>query len=521
MTFKVKEEIVKTKKIAIVGGGANGVSVCNEIIDQIAETKNPESYEISLYEKTGFYGTGLAYGTSNDAHILNMPACRMSAVASNSHHFADWLSKEHESKQHPYFKTKSGPKDYVPRKVFGIYLIDIFTDALRKAEFYGIKVNVFNEQVLEIKENSEVVEITTNDWTEVYHNVILCLGNHPPTNWTELKSTYGYFSHAWPANVIIENIPKEADVCILGSSLTAVDTFITLQENGHSGSITFFSRHGLLPKVRVLNSPYQLTHLKPKKILSLTNGGRNKLCLERIASLFIAEFQSSGVKIPLLSEILSQSSKPVFEVLEHDIELAENGQLQYFSVLKAIDNVVGILWNGLCDDDKKRFDSQYKALWNAYVYPMPLQNARKLLKAMKDGQLKVKRGFKGIKFCHEKQVFELKYEDFDNSSNTNVHEIKYVINATGQGLDIKKLDNPVIQNALKTGTITAHRFGGIDVDFKSGAVRKSCGCYSEKIYALGSLTRGVHFYTNSINENAKCGKRSVTEIISKTEATFR
>ena len=58
--------------IAIIGGGANGVSVLNELVNQLSELNNSGKFKITLYEKSGVYGTGLAYGTHLDAHIQNM-----------------------------------------------------------------------------------------------------------------------------------------------------------------------------------------------------------------------------------------------------------------------------------------------------------------------------------------------------------------------------------------------------------------------------------------------------------------
>ncbi len=106
-------------KIAIVGGGANGVSVLNELVNQLTETGQSENTEITLYEKSGIFGAGLAYGTTLDAHILNMPASTMSAVGGDPEHFHEWLKKPHKRALHPYFNAQAEAKDFVPRKIFG------------------------------------------------------------------------------------------------------------------------------------------------------------------------------------------------------------------------------------------------------------------------------------------------------------------------------------------------------------------------------------------------------------------
>lgn len=508
-------------KIAIVGGGANGVSVLNELINQLSKTNPFRSFQVALYEKSGIFGAGLAYGTCLDAHILNMPACRMSAVGDEPAHFLKWLHKAYYSKSNADFTSKTKPGDYIPRRVFGMYLREIYEDSLHKAKAKGIEIDVYVEEVTDIKERNDQVEIVSTNQTRLFDQAILCLGNHTPTFGSELKGKEGYFHHAWPEKTIMENIPDDETVYVLGSSLTAVDTFITLQEKAHQGSITFFSRHGLLPKVRILNAPYKLVYLNPKNITELSDNGQKSLKLETVANLFKKEFENARVQIPRLSEILSLPQIPPVDVLKHDIELAERKSLRYFSILKAIDEVVGLIWSVLSDADKLRFDLQYRPFWNAFDYPMPLQNARKILEAMNSGQLRVISGFNGIEFCSKKRIFRLTTKELSNGASPRIHEAKYVINATGQGLELKNLNSKLIQNALKSGTISVHPFGGIDVDFNTGAVKNASGNYSNHVYAVGSLTRGVHFYTNSINENAKCGKRSVTEVIKKALMSSR
>lgn len=202
----------------------------------------------------------------------------------------------------------------------------------------------------------------------------------------------------------------------------------------------------------------------------------------------------------------------LIETLKYDIKVAEQGHVPYFSILKATDEIVGLIWKHVSVEDLKYFDKHFGVLWNAYDYPMPLQNAHRVMRSLESGQLAIESGFSHIGWDSSNEEFRLTCIDSDNESKI-VHRAKYVINATGQGLDVTKLESPLIRNALKHGTIVPHELGGVNVEFFSGAVKNSQGHYSRRIYAVGSLTRGVHFYTNSINENAKCGKRTVEAVV--------
>lgn len=503
-------------KIAIVGGGANGVSVLNELVNQLAETSNPEIFEITLYEKSGKFGTGLAYGTNIDAHILNMHASTMSAVGDQPDHFWKWLKQPHDSILHPYFNNQASADDFVPRKIFGMYLEEIYILAHQKAEKTGIKIKIVNKEATDVIDSNNDVSVFCDDKVIKYNQALLCLGNHEPTFGKELKGIPGYFHHAWPEKPMMDAIPNESDVYIIGSSLTSIDTFITLQEKGHTGKIKFVSRHGILPKVRTVAKPHVLIHLNPENILILTNHGEKKLTLDEMASLFLQEFHDADAEINSFEEPYSVLSADAKNVLKTDIEIAKKGNLNYFSVLKAVDEVIGHLWNALSAEDRKRFDAHYKALWNAYDYPMPMQNAIKIFNAMETGQLTITSGFRDIQYDQSKKIFKITCANKNHGSGQQVFEALYVINATGQGLDIIGLKSSLISNALASGTISPHLLGGIDVDYETSAVRDLHGNLSQHLYVIGSLTRGVHFYTNSINQNAKCGQRAVKTIIERT-----
>lgn len=122
-----------------------------------------------------------------------------------------------------------------------------------------------------------------------------------------------------------------------------------------------------------------------------------------------------------------------------------------------------------------------------------------------------------MKYDINDQSFVISCIGHDKTQSSVPHKTKFIVNATGQGLNLNQLEAPIIYNALESGTITPHLLGGMDVDFEDGSVKNSTRKHSERIYAVGSLTRGVHFYTNSINENAKCGKRTVTALVERAK----
>ncbi|PCI98709.1 MAG: hypothetical protein COB14_07370 [Alphaproteobacteria bacterium] len=486
--------------IAIVGGGAVGVCVFNELVDQLVQLPNPERYNITIYDKTGVFGGGLAYGTQLDAHILNMPANSMSAKSDDPQHFIKWLKEPHSNDLHSYFNIQARGNDFVPRSVFGLYLEDVLDKALDKAQEFGISTELKQDDIINIQHQDGLMSVDSSSSHQLYNQTILCLGNQPPSVGSELCATSGYFHQPWPEGELTKGIPKDSDVNILGSSLSAVDTLLTLLENGHKGPINFISRNGLLPKVRSFPKPYKLTALSLENVQLSNDNEMKKVSFEKIVELFQTELAQAGIEVPNVSIAQLQEKDSPLKILEADIQRVQEGKDNYFAVLKAVDDVASDLWHAMSLPAKQTFDEHYKTLWNMYDYAMPMQNAQKVLQALQSGQLSVRSGFNNIEYNDQEKMFVIRCSD------NEVFQSKYVVNAIGGGCDLTKMQSPLIQNALKNDVFKPHPLGGIDVDFDTGRVKDKDNNCSDILYAVGSLTRGVHFYTNSILENAKASK---------------
>ena len=73
--------------IIIVGGGASGVLLAAHLL------RNPDAdIRVTLIEKRPAFGQGLAYSTTLADHVLNVSALGMSAYADDPEHFWRWLS---------------------------------------------------------------------------------------------------------------------------------------------------------------------------------------------------------------------------------------------------------------------------------------------------------------------------------------------------------------------------------------------------------------------------------------------
>lgn len=227
---------MSTLRVAIIGAGFSGTMVAIHLLRQ------GEAVEIEMVDPR-LPGRGLAYSTTCDAHLLNVPAVRMSAFGSEPMHFLQWLQS--------HGMPSADPGMFAPRKLYGTYIQDLFEETLRSAApksklrhhftravglgFDGLSVSVFLA-------NGERISVD---------RTVLALGN-PPSR-TVAHPLRGYFTSPWQSDALTD-LDADKPVLLVGAGLTAVDAFMALLAQGHLGRIYVVSRHGKLPQA---HAPYR------------------------------------------------------------------------------------------------------------------------------------------------------------------------------------------------------------------------------------------------------------------------
>lgn len=68
--------------VAVIGAGFSGVMSAVHLARR--------GVRVRLYDGGAAPGRGVAYGTRNPAHLLNVPAAKMSALPADHDHFRHW-----------------------------------------------------------------------------------------------------------------------------------------------------------------------------------------------------------------------------------------------------------------------------------------------------------------------------------------------------------------------------------------------------------------------------------------------
>ena len=98
---------------------------------QLLHSKGP-CLDVLLIDRAGSFGQGLAYGTRDPNHLLNVSARAMSAWPNDPNHLVRWLEQNQAELAH-LLPAGADVSSYIPREVFGIYLQSILEHAAIQA----------------------------------------------------------------------------------------------------------------------------------------------------------------------------------------------------------------------------------------------------------------------------------------------------------------------------------------------------------------------------------------------------
>ena len=206
------------RTVAVVGGGCAGVLATQELLrggDRVVLIEPAEP------------GGGLAYGAARPWHLLNSRAGAMSADPDDPGHFARWAG--------------CTPDEFRPRAEYGRYLRSIFTAT---AAEHGDRLTVRRQRAAGLA----AAGVRLTDGAEVRaDDVVVATGNPAPAQPAARPDHPDYIADPWAPGVL-DAIPSDAPVLLVGAGLTAVDVALTLTADRHRDApITAVSRRGQLP----------------------------------------------------------------------------------------------------------------------------------------------------------------------------------------------------------------------------------------------------------------------------------
>jgi uncharacterized NAD(P)/FAD-binding protein YdhS len=408
----------------------------------------------------------------------------------------------------------------------GEYLKSQFDDALLRGRRLGITITVKKRrEVVDLRACGSQLYLSSvgnrgaAEASGPFNGALLATGH-----WSERRQVEHYFSSPWPAEELRSAIPPGAAVAVIGSSLSAIETALTLTADGRfirlsSGrmiyekpegcrSLTLFSRRGLLPQVRgtIGNRPNR--HFTCSRLRELIVNHRGRVRLKEIFALLDRELSEAyGASIDWRQVTAPQAAPADF--LRQSIERAlegdgAGGELVWQTVLVQIFPIVRELYLALGEEERHRFEREFTTLFFMYAATQPSINAEKLLALMEAGVVEVIRLGKGYRFVpnESSHQFEFHYKAADGQRRLAV--FPYCVDARGQPRSIDTDSSELTRNLIRRGLVqitpgdggqgTSAVGGSLLIDPLTHRIIEPHSAKNEQtdfdLFAVGAMTRG-------------------------------
>lgn len=497
---------MKPITIAIIGGGANGVASFVNLSLKLAIAPVDQPVSFILLEKSGDFGPGLAYSTKQTGHLLNTSAGLMGIFPEELLHFVEWLHENQATVQELYPDAEIHADAYVPRSLYGMYLKDVLHTYVMLARQRGIAVQLLADESVDadVSDQQVVLQLQSGGTIEA-DVVVLATGTPKASNFTHLELSPNYVDFPWPAGRLLETIPRHAPVSILGTSLTAIDTLITLMDNGYTGKLTLYSRNGLLPRVQTpFDVPFERQIFTLENIRKLIRQQQHPLRVSDLFRLFQAEAERMMGKQTDWKQF-NRIGKPHLELLQYDMEVALKGESEFQNILYSTRYLSFEVWKLLPLDEKMKFFKWFGSHWDINRHCIPPVNARKLIRLFQSGQLDVKAGSDTVEWNQKQHLF------FLHLKNGSTDQAQYLVNATGTAHSVQQMKIPLLQQMLKKSLLTPYKPGGVRANPHTLQIQVP-GYPDAPLYGTGQLVGGELFDTNSVWFNVACIDRLTNDI---------
>ncbi len=452
--------------IAVIGAGFSGTLLSLHLLRHC-----PPPIRLVLIERNSQFGRGLAYGTGNPSHILNVPAARMSAFHDRPNDFLDWLTSQPEGEG-------SGPQTFAPRRAFGAYIRALLNDEIKRSG--RERLELVRGDVIGLERTPHKLRLSLDRDRSVEADfAVLAIGNFPPEPApvpnAGFYDTPFYRPDPWAPDAL-SDLDPDAPVLLLGTGLTTVDAVISLLDQGHRGSIIALSRRGLLPR-RHATVPVPATEHQPfpTSVNALTRFLREE------STRAIA--QGSGWQ-PIIDE------------------------LRPFTI---------DMWQAMSLSDRRRFLRHLRPWWDVHRHRMAGPVADRIDAARASGQLRILVG-RVRDYAVKGERAEVLYRPRQKDTLVSI-EVARVVNCAGPGADYDRISDKLIRGLLRDGAARPDPLRlGLDVTGNCALLNKD-GAISRRLFAIGPVTKGTFWEMTAVPDIRRQAEKLAEYLAGLAKAT--
>lgn len=440
--------------VAIIGAGFCGSMVAVNLL-----RKAKEQVDVALIERSGSFARGLAYGTTDRSHLLNVPAAKMGAFPDDHEHFYRW-ARENPEEAKRQGANDVQPNSFLPRVLYGKYLSGLL-DAVNNPRGSLRRITAEAIDVAPLANGRFRIKLR-NAPSLIAQHVVLALGNFPPGDPKLQDQRFHrvdrYLENPW-AEENRKRLAEPGDVLILGSGLTGLDLLLSLAPWKGQGTIHVLSRRGLFPR------PHRAVKASPSF---------------------------------LDAELLPRTARHACRLVRSQVEQAEARGVDWRAVIDSIRPYSQQIWQQWSTEERRRFLRHLKAFWEAHRHRAAPEVLELKSQLEKEGRLQCHRG-RIFSMAPEKDSLFVRFRDSTKHSERALR-VGYVVNCTGPECNYHKLTDSLVVQLFSRGIIVPDPlFLGLDVGL-GGTILNLQGERVTHLYTLGSPQKGILFETTAVPE---------------------
>lgn len=447
---------MRRETVVIVGGGFSGAASAIHLA-----RLSPAPLDIRIVEPRGALGQGVAHSATEPDLRLNGPATIHAPYPDAPGAFAEWLEATGELAKDPAATAASGLV-FARRGTFGRYMASE-VERLARGNPSGSTIDHIRLHAHAARPRDDGVEVELADGRRLRSgHCILASGWNEvgtPRELGAIAAHGGWFGNPWHTDRF-DAIDRHAPVLLVGSGLTASDTFAVLCARGHQGPVLALSRKGLRPASQ---NPHRST----------------RPIWDRVCETDPAIVREAGQALSL-RETIAFFRRKVAQV--------DPAVSSWHVTFDEFRDAAWILWNGWSLDEQRRFLRHLKGWYDPFRFRNPPQTEAIVRAGEARGQLCFAAG--RIRSAQAAATgLAVAYDPRDGGPRRVVHA-GAVINCTGPQPRPGASANPLWRTLLREGVARDAACGvGVEVD-GAGRVIDAQGRAHRRLFAVGPPTNG-------------------------------
>ncbi|WP_188781944.1 FAD/NAD(P)-binding protein [Nocardioides phosphati] len=448
--------------VAVVGAGAAGTLTALHLVRESGRRSTP--VEIVLLDPADRWARGVAFGTPDEQHLLNVPAAGMSALPEDPSHFLHWLQGQ-QPDAHAF--------TFASRRTWGRYLDEQLTGALRDV-LVETTVEHARTTVTAVRRDGARARLSlagppggaqAGAAETLLADAVVVAAGLPATGdaWAPeaLRDSPFFVADPWAPGAL-DPVRRDrtgpADVLLVGTGLTAVDVLLSLAGTRDGRHLQAISRSGALPACHA-------DRLKPAVIPDISDWGATLTELRNRVRRHLDDARSA-----------SGDWRPGIDGLR--FRVAE-------------------LWQRLPEEDRHTFLTQDVAAWNRLRHRLPRGSHDRLDALVGSGEVT-------LIAATVQAVTPLPCGGLEvTTSDGTAREVGWVVNCTGPRSDVGELGNPLLDDLLRPrldGALAVTSTAGMGLRTRDGRLVDGRGRSDAPLWALGALRRGELWESTAVPE---------------------